>query len=182
MPTQLTLTGNSCNRGNPAGDQSMLGQGRSEPSNRRSSDGQGKACMVTAILRESQTRGLRSAATHWRFRCRLAQRRRAIAHGPILSWPRHPILVEEYGRTGHLTTSPLTDRETTGSPKRVVSDNPAWRRSCHISQTPGVMPGTAAATRTVLAETSGATWMGTPSDRVKGSASTGASNFMTGVR
>ena len=44
-------------------------------------------------------------------------------------------------RTGHLTTSHLIDRVNTGSPKRALR-RPAWRRSRHISQTPGVMPGT----------------------------------------
>jgi hypothetical protein len=73
-------------------------------------------------------------------------------------------------RTGHLTAPHLLHCVTTGSPKRAALHSPAWRRSHHSSQRPGVMPGTAAATRTVVAETNRATGSGKPASRAKGGA------------
>src|SRR5690348_7411909 len=54
MLTRLTLAGNSCNRGNPAGDHSMSGKGQ-ETCNHRHLTGQSKMRMVNAKLREPQT-------------------------------------------------------------------------------------------------------------------------------
>jgi len=90
----------------------------------------------------------------------------------------HP-LSEGYGRTGHLTAPHLLYRVTTGSPKRAALHGPAWRRSRHSSQRPGVTPGTAAGRRTDMAETCRVTGTGTPSGRVKGGAFAEGSNFMT---
>ena len=90
----------------------------------------------------------------------------------------HP-LSEGYGRTGHLSAPHLLYRVTTGSPKRAALHGPAWRRSRHSSQRPGITPGTAAEMRTVMAETCRATGTGTPSGRVKGGAFAEDGNFMT---
>jgi hypothetical protein len=89
--------------------------------------------------------------------------------------PRRPILLEDKDRTEHLTASHLLDRVNTGSPKRAALNGPAWRRSRHNSQ----MPGTAAATRTIMAETIRATGLGTPADRVKGGAFARSRSFRT---
>jgi hypothetical protein len=90
----------------------------------------------------------------------------------------HP-LSEGYGRTGHLNAPHLLYRVTTGSPKRAALHGPAWRRSRHSSQKPGVTPGTAAEGRTTMAETYRAIGTGTPSVRVKGGAFAEDGNFMT---
>lgn len=84
-----------------------------------------------------------------------------------------------YGRTGHLTMSYLLNRVNTGSPKRAGFTSPAWRRSDRSSPMPGVMPGTAAGSRTIMAETGRVTGTGTPADRVKGHALVEDDRFMT---
>lgn len=81
----------------------------------------------------------------------------------------HPSL-KGYSRTGHLTAPNLHLCVITGSPKRAALHGPAWRRSRHSSQRPGVTSGTAAGLRTAVAETDRATGRGTPASRVKGGA------------
>src|SRR4051794_17436957 len=63
MPTRLTLAGNGCNRGNPAGDHSMSRKGHAGNQNRRGPADQGKVRMVNAKLRELQS--LVSSARRW---------------------------------------------------------------------------------------------------------------------
>jgi hypothetical protein len=139
--------------------------------------------MVKAGLPEPQAWVLKPEAEHRRFTFRLmmgATQTRLVAlrgYGRLraLSRPNHitrPLFMG-YGRTRHLTAPHLLHCVNTGSPLRAALNSPAWRRSSHSSQTPGVMPWTAAATRTAVAETDRATGRGTPASRVKGNASKG---------
>ena len=80
---------------------------------------------------------------------------------------------EGYGRTGRLTAPHLLCRVNAGSPQRAALHGPAGRRSRHSSRRPGVTPGTAAGSRTAVAEPDRATGRGTPAGRVKGGASAG---------
>lgn len=190
MPTRLTLTGNSCNRGNSAGDHSMSGvrlgavnvgtvRWMSSPLLRKTSPSQGKACMVNARLRESQTSRLEEggrAPTVAALSDANATKLGSVAMTSTDFIGTMPPAVSlsprrgNKGRTGHLTTPHLMNCVTTGSPKRAVLHRPAWRRSRHISQTPRVMPWTATTKWTDMAETDRATGWGTPAIRVKGGA------------
>lgn len=190
MPTRLTLAGNSCNRGNPAGDHSMSGVRLGAvqagtvrwiipPLLRKTLPCQGKACTVNARLRESQTsrleKGGRTATVVVLSDVKAKKPGSlATAHTDI-DGTMHPAASlsphrGSKGRTGHLTTPHLMKRVNTGSPTRAALSRPAWRRSHHISQTPRVMPWTAAKMRTDVAETNRATGRGTPAIRVKGGA------------
>lgn len=190
MPARLTLAGNSCNRGNPAGDHSMSGvrlgavqagtvRWSNPPLLRKTLPCQGKTCMVNAILREPQTSGLdegERASTVTALSDAKAKKLGSLAmsssdsigtlHPAASPIPRRG----NTGRTGHLPTLLLMKRVNTGSPKRAAFNRPAWRRSSHISQMPRVMPWTAAAMRTDVTETDRATDRGTAAIRVKGSA------------
>jgi hypothetical protein len=190
MPTRLTLTGNSCNRGNPAGDHSMSGVRRGavqagtvgwiSPSHlQKTLPRQGKTCMVNARLREPQTSGLEEggrATTVAALSDANATKLGSVATTSTESIGTMPPAVSpnphqgNTGRTGHLTTSHLMKCVNTGSPKRAVLNRPAWRRSRHISQTPRVMPWTAATMRTDVTEIDRATDRGKSIIRVKGGA------------
>lgn len=120
-------------------------------------EGQGKTCMVKAILPEPQfaaaynrgsvveqltrhtgwkeNRALRFSSL-WLF----ARAVRKSAH------PAHPLYGGASERTGHLTTSHLSTCVIMGCPTAGVGAirRPVWARSSHITQMPGVTTGTAA--------------------------------------
>lgn len=165
-----------------AGDNSMSGKRRHPGrSHCRLSGRQDKTCMVNAGLREAQIQELYSGhdAAMVDASCRA---KGGLPHSVLLNLvARSTSRREANDRTGHLTTSHLTDRVNMGSPKRAPLRCPVRRRSRHISQTPGVMPGTAIQGWTGTGETSRATGPGIPSARVKGGALAGSFNFMTEV-
>jgi len=189
MFTRLTLTSNGCNRGNPAGDHSMSGKAPRVDVTITFRGVENKMRKVKAKLPEPQTRNLKPVVAHGWLTCDLAKE---IGHHPRpISRKRtkvdsalqpnlaiHPSS-RGYGRTGHLNASHLLFGVNTGSPKRAGFTSPARRRSRHSSRMPGVMPGTAAETRIVMAETRRATGSGMPSDKVKGGAFTEGSAFRT---
>lgn len=165
-----------------AGDNSMSGKRRHPGrSHCRLSGRQGKTCMVNAGLREAQIQELYAShdAAMVDASCRA---KGGLPHSVLLNLvARSTSRREAKDRTGHLTTSHLTDRVNMGSPKRVPLRCPVRRRSRHISQTPGVMPGTAIQGWTGMGETGRATGRGIPSARVKGGALAGSFNFRTEV-
>jgi hypothetical protein len=190
MLTRLTLASNSCNPGNRAGDHSMSGKVPriSEPS--RPGGPRAKVRTVKAGLPEPQTLGFESGSdtrmVNVSFGAGGRPNQSVGLNGSAIMFvsrlhPNHAThpLSEGYGRTGHLNAPHLLYRVTTGSPKRAALNSPAWRRSSHSSQRPGVTPGTAAGRRTAVAETDRATGRGTPANRVKGNASAGPVRFMT---
>lgn len=181
MPTRLTLARNGCNR-ETGGGQQHVGKRRHPGRNHCGLSGrQGKTCMVNAELREAQIKELYSGhdAAMVDASCRAKGR---VPHETYLNLvARSTSRREANNRTGHLTTSFLTDRVNTGSPKRVPLRYPVGRRSRHISQTPRVMPGTAIHGWTGTGETDRVTGRGIPSARVKGGALAGSFNFMTEV-
>jgi len=128
---------------------------------------------------QQHTDGLRAVRRRVCDRRQIAHQGRGEIREPHPTQPRRPILLEDKDRTEHLTASYLLDRVNTGSPKRAALNGPAWRRSRHNSQTPGVMPGTTAVARTIMAETSRATGLGMPADRVKGGAFARSRSFRT---
>ena len=170
VPTRLTSTGNSCNRGNPAGDNSMSGARPFPSLPFGMGRGQGKVRRVKAELPEPQTWDLKPVALQqW------------------LRWRRTTVAVTAVHRSTIQSRPPLPAREqrSNEAPSRTVSHDyghhgivsvgylhrPTWRRSRHISQMPGVMPGTAATLRTVKVETNRETGTRMPADRVKDGAS-----------
>lgn len=113
----------------------------------RGATGQGKTCTVKAILPEPQF-----AAAY--DRCNVAERLtrhpgwredRALRSSSSVH-PAHPPYRGASERTGHLNTSHLSSRVTTGCPTAGVGAirRPVWARSRHSTQTPGVTSGTAA--------------------------------------
>lgn len=166
MPTRLTSTGNSCNRGNPAGDNSMSGARPSPTLPSGVEHGQGKVRRVKAKLPEPQTWDLNPVALQrW------------------LRWRRTTVAVTGVHRSTIQSRPPLPVGEprSNEAPSRIASHDyghhgivsagylhsPAWRRSRHSSQMPRVMPGTVATLRTVKVETNRETGEGMPADRVK---------------
>jgi hypothetical protein len=146
-----------------------------------------KVRMVKARLLESQTQALKRRAAHLMVSVRSgAGDRLGFLANPdgnvvIVALQLHAdrgtrSTLWAYGRTGHLTAPYLLCCVSTGLPKRAALHGPAWRRSSHRSRIPGVMPGTAAGSRTAMAETDRATGRGTPASRVKGNASAGISS------
>ena len=181
MPTQLTSTSNGCDR-ETGGGQQHVGTRRPPGRNHcRLSGRQGKTCMVNAGLREAQIQELYSGrdAAMVDASCRA---KGGLPHSVLLNLvARSTSRREANDRTGHLPTSHLTDRVNMGSPKRAPLRCPVRRRSRHISQTPGVMTGTAIHGWTGMSETGRATGRGISSARVKGGALAGSFNFITGV-
>lgn len=190
MPTRLTLASNGCDRETGRGQEHVESKALRDRNRCRSAKGQGKTCMVNATLRESQTRNLISVEAHQR----LTRLRRVECENQSSSCSRErcgrPLQAFDpvtratlhrraKGRTGHLSTSNLRNDVNAGSPKRAGFTSPARRRSHHISQMPGVMPGTAAHGRTAMRETALVTGLGSASRRVKGDASAEVNNFMT---
>ena len=151
MPTRLTLASNGCNRETGRGPQHVESKAPRDRNRCRLARGQGKTCKANAELRESQARDLSQVLTHQRLKrhCRVEG-----GHQPVLpSEGRCRSVIGSFdpvtrttphrganGRTGRLTTSDLNDSVNAGSPKWVGFACPTWRRSHHISQTPGVMP------------------------------------------
>lgn len=189
MPTRLTLASNGCDRETGRGQEHVESKALRDQNRCRSAKGQGKTCMANTILCESQAWYLWRAMTQQRLtrharverRDRLALRsegsRASINRGfdPVTRTTPHRGV---NGRTGRLSTSDLSNIVNAGSPKRAGFTSPAWRRSHHISQMPGVMPGTAAYGRTAMHETAVATQPGIAARRVKGDVSAEAGNFM----
>ena len=146
--------------------------------------------MVKATLPEPQTWVLEWEAAHVMVDVPFGVGGRSdfpvnLEGSATMEWPRfHPNRATRlpsggYGRTGHLTAPHLLHRVNTGSPERAALHSPAWRRSRHSSRRPGVTPGTAAGSRTDVAETDRATGRGTPAIRVKGGASVETAIVMT---
>jgi hypothetical protein len=120
-------------------------------------EGQGKTCMVKAVMPEPQF----AAAYN---RCNVAERLtrhpgwredRALRSSPSqwlarADWepahPAHPPYRGVSERTGHLNTSHLSSRVIAGCPIAGVGAirRPVWVRSRHSTQMPGVTSGTAA--------------------------------------
>lgn len=189
MPIRLTLTSNGCDLERGRGQQHVGRKALRDRNRCRSAKGQGKTCMVNAKLRESQTWYLRRGRDAQRL-MRQRRERRSIRNtgvdgsrgsmklgfDPVARTTPHR---GAKGRTGHLFTSDLCNSVNTGSPKRAGFIRPARRRSRHISQMPGVMPGTATHGWTAMRETDLATSRGIASDRVKGGVTAEVCNFMT---
>lgn len=108
--------------------------------------GQGKTCMVKAILPEPQF-----AAAY--DTCNVAERLtrhpgwkedRAL-RSSLSVHPAHPPYRGVSERTGHRNTSHLSTRVITGCPTAGAGAirRPVWARSRHSTQTPGVTSGTA---------------------------------------
>ena len=181
MPTRLTLARDGCDRETGRGQQ-HVGTRRHPGRNHCMLSGrQGKTCMVNAKLRETQIRDFIPGhdAAMVDASCCAKGGAPQKAHLNLVAQPTSRRGAND--RTGHLTTSHLIDRVNTGSPKRAPLRCPVGRRSCHISQTPGVMPGTAIHGWTGMGETGRATGWGIPSARVKGGALAGSNNFITEV-
>lgn len=138
-------------------------------------------CMMNAELRESQIGDLRRS--HGAAMIDAPYRvTGGTTHWPYLTLMTRPTFCrKDNDRTGHLTTSDLTECVNTGSPKRVSLRYPVWRRSRHISQMPRVMSGTATYGWTGMGETNRATGWGIPSARVKGGAFAELGRSMTEV-
>jgi len=138
-------------------------------------------CMMNAGLRETQIGDLRRGhdAAMVDASCRVT--------GGMTHWPHLTLIIrptfrrKDNDRTGHLTTSDLIECVNMGSPKRIFLRYSVGRRSHHISQTPGVMFGTAIYGWTGKNETGWATRRGNSAARVKDDAFAGSSGFMTEV-
>jgi hypothetical protein len=190
MPTRLTLTSNGCNRETGGGPQHVESKASRDRNRCRSARGQGKTCTVNARLRKPQVWDLSQIVAHQRLtrqrRVRSMDRVRLLptgdrqcSIGDLIPVTRTTPYHGAKDRTGHLPTSNLSNSVTTGSPKRTPSRCSAGRRSHHISQTPGVTPGTTALGRTVARETSRVIGWGHLADRVKGGVLAETTNFMT---
>jgi len=118
--------------------------------------GQGKTCMAKAILPEPQFAATytRSGAAQWLTRCfgrsesawfiLSASRTSDVERPGLPARPTHPLYGGASERTGRLNTSQPPSRVNAGSPKQDGSAGPAWRRSRHSTQMPGVTAGTVA--------------------------------------
>lgn len=190
MPTRLTLTSNGCNRETGRGPQHVESKASRDRNRCRSARGQGKTCTVNARLRKPQVWNLSQVVAYQRLtrqrRMKSRDQLNLLSNGdrqcsidgliPVVRTTPHRGIKD---RTGHLPTSNLSNSVTTGSPKRTPSWRSAWRRSHHISQTPGVMSGTAAFVRTVASKTSRVIGWGQLASRVKGDVLAETNNFMT---
>ncbi|WP_407674700.1 ArdC-like ssDNA-binding domain-containing protein [Novosphingobium terrae] len=118
--------------------------------------GQGKTCMVKAILPEPQFAATytRSGTAEWLTRyigwsesaqlILSASRSSDVERPGLPARPTHPLYGGTSERTGHLNTSQPPTRVNAGSPKQDGLAGPAWRRSRHSTQMPGVTAGTVA--------------------------------------
>lgn len=111
---------------------------------------QSKVCMVKAVLPESQfpvAKGLAvaNAADTLRHAGRIAP---ASANCHQSAWDDHNPWVKETNGTPKHTATPHT--RNYGIAYNRFFRGPAWRRSRHSTQMPGVMAGTAAARRTIM--------------------------------
>jgi hypothetical protein len=117
--------------------------------------GQGKTCMAKAILPEPQfaatyTRsGTVERLTRYIGRSESgvlilsASRSSDVERPGLPARPTHPLYGGASERTGRLNTSKPPTRVNAGSPKQDGLAGPAWRRSRHSTQMPGVTTGTA---------------------------------------
>ncbi len=118
--------------------------------------GQGKTCMAKAILPEPQFAATYTAsgAVEWLTRhigrsesatfILSASRSSDVERPGLPARPTHPLYGGVSERTGRLNTSQPPTRVNAGSPKQDGLVGPAWRRSRHSTQMPGVMAGTVA--------------------------------------
>ena len=118
--------------------------------------GQGKTCMAKAILPEPQFAATytRSGAVEWLTRhigwsesamfMLSASRSSDVERPGLPARPTHPLYGGASERTGRLNTSQPPSRVNAGSPKQDGLPGPAWRRSRHSTQMPGVTTGTVA--------------------------------------
>lgn len=135
--------------------------------------GQGKTCMVKAILPEPQfaatytasgvaQRLTRHTGRKGRIQFRLPSgRTHPVEASDISACPAHPPYGGESERTGHLSTSNLLIRVITGWPTAGagLDRRPVWPRSRHSTQMPCVTTGTVAFGRTDHRHKSRATGM-----------------------
>lgn len=118
--------------------------------------GQGKTCMAKAILPEPQFAATytRSGTVEWLTRyigrsesgvlILSASRTSDVEKPGLPARPTHPLYGGASERTGRLNTSKPPTRVNAGSPKQDGLAGPAWRRSRHSTQMPGVTTGTVA--------------------------------------
>lgn len=118
--------------------------------------GQGKTCMAKAILLQPQFAATytRSGAAQWLTRhigrsgsailILPASRFSHVERPGLPARPTHPLYGGTSERTGRLNTSQPPARVNAGSPKQDGLPGPAWRRSRHSTQMPGVTAGTVA--------------------------------------
>ncbi len=118
--------------------------------------GQGKTCMAKAILPEPQFAATYTAsgAAQWLTRrfgrsesaifILSASRSSDVERPGLPARPTHPLYGGASERTGRLNTSQPPSRVNAGSPKQDGLPGPAWRRSRHSTQMPGVTTGTVA--------------------------------------
>lgn len=118
--------------------------------------GQGKTCMAKAILPEPQFAATYTAsgAAQWLTRrfgrsesamfILSASRSSDVERPGLPARPTHPLYGGASERTGRLNTSQPPTRVNAGSPKQDGLAGPAWRRSRHSTQMPGVITGTVA--------------------------------------
>ncbi|PTR06260.1 ArdC-like ssDNA-binding domain-containing protein [Novosphingobium sp. GV055] len=118
--------------------------------------GQGKTGMAKAILPEPQFAATytRSGAVEWLTRhigwsesamfMLSASRSSNVERPGLPARPTHPLYGGASERTGRLNTSQPPSRVNAGSPKQDGLPGPAWRRSRHSTQMPGVTTGTVA--------------------------------------
>ncbi|RIV79193.1 DUF1738 domain-containing protein [Pelagerythrobacter aerophilus] len=118
--------------------------------------GQDKTCMAKAILPEPQFAATytRSGAVEWltwhigRSESATfilsASRSSDVERPGLPARPTHPLYGGASERTGCLNTSKPPTRVNAGSPKQDGFAGPAWRRSRHSTQMPGVTAGTVA--------------------------------------
>lgn len=116
--------------------------------------GQGKTCMAKAILPEPQFAATYTAsgAVEWLTRhigrsesamlILSASRTSHVQRPGMPARPTHPLYGGASERTGRLNTSQPPSRVNAGSPKQDGFSGPAWRRSRHSTQMPGVTTGT----------------------------------------
>ena len=200
MLIRLTLASNSCNRGNPAGDQSMpekaqrvavtgvqIGPTAQCYGLKARCDGESglPEPQTGALTRRRHTGGLR--VWGWR-RAKYGNYLRGNAATKGCLVPTTPPTHHRWvtGRTRQLTAPHLLHCVNTGSPKRAALNGPAWRWSRHSSRMLWVTPVTAAATRTAVAETDRATGRGTPAKpgegrRIQGTVAHMAANGIADV-
>lgn len=182
MSNQLTSASNGCNRETGGGQQHAGNKASPGWNHRKLAGSQDKTCKVNAGLRETQTGvlALENDASMVDASFRATGEPKPTSRLNLTARP--TLRRRDNSRTGHLTTSYLVDHVNTGSPKRVSLRYPVWRQSRHISQTSGVMPGTAIHGWTGMSETNRVTGRGISAARVKGGATARAGNFMTVVR
>lgn len=122
----------------------MLGVRPNAFQSQRDDAGQGKTRMVKATLLKSQ-----SAAIYIAILAKATDTPVPDDGMGLMSWPITPQPVRRASRRGVQWTNGAPKRVaspisvTTGCPKQAVSSRPAWVRSRHSIQMPGVMPGTA---------------------------------------